>query len=169
MASAFRKPVLSLCAALVSLSPLAFSQSRIGTMDAQKSVMDTAEFKTASVDMLTRYKARQAQLEQMRKDVKNLTAGGVATLGDDAAKRSQIDLKQHQIEQAERKLRTDRERERNEILQRGRARMIEVVRRIMDEKGLDGVIDITSAVLFKPGLDITEEATAAYDKAHPVK
>jgi outer membrane protein len=38
-----------------------------------------------------------------------------------------------------------------------------------DERGLDLVVDTTNAVFYKPALEITEEAVAAYDKTFPVK
>jgi outer membrane protein len=47
--------------------------------------------------------------------------------------------------------------------------MQEVVRKLADEKGLDIVVDVTSTVFFKPALDLTAEAIAAYDKAYPAK
>jgi outer membrane protein len=34
---------------------------------------------------------------------------------------------------------------------------------------LDVIIDVSNTVYFKPALDITKDATAAYDKAHPAK
>jgi outer membrane protein len=45
--------------------------------------------------------------------------------------------------------------------------MTEVVKKIAEERGIDVVIDITNTIYFKPALDITAEATAAYDKAYP--
>jgi outer membrane protein len=61
------------------------------------------------------------------------------------------------------------DRERNDILQKAGQRMSEVVRKIADERGLDIVIDVTNTVFFKPALDVTKDATAAYDKAYPAK
>jgi len=169
MAYTFRNPELALCATLLCLPSVAFSQSKVAIMNPQKSVMETAEFRAVSVDMVTRYKARQDRLEQMRKELSKLETQRITTAADQVAMLSQVDSKRRQVEQFEKDLKTDLEHERNEVLQRLRVRMIEVVRRIMDEKGLEGVIESTSAVLFKPGLDITGEATAAYDKMYPVK
>ena len=38
-----------------------------------------------------------------------------------------------------------------------------------EEKGFDVVVDVQSTVFFKPALDLTTEAIAAYDKAYPAK
>ena len=56
-----------------------------------------------------------------------------------------------------------------DIIQRAGTRMQEVVKKMMDDKGLDLIIDIANAVSFKPALDMTTDAVAAYDKAYPVK
>ena len=66
-------------------------------------------------------------------------------------------------------LQADVDRERNEILQRAGLRMTELVKKLADEKGLDIVIDSTNTVSFKPAFEVTADATAAYDKAYPLK
>ena len=63
----------------------------------------------------------------------------------------------------------DLERERNEILTKTSQKLKQVIDKLAEEKGLDIVVDAASTVFFKPALDITKEATAAYDKANPVK
>ena len=45
--------------------------------------------------------------------------------------------------------------------------MTEVIKKLADEKGLDVVVDSANIVFFRPALEITEEAIAAYDKAYP--
>jgi len=47
--------------------------------------------------------------------------------------------------------------------------MQEVVKKLAEEKGYDVVLDTSNAVHFKATLEITAEATAAYDKANPAK
>jgi len=47
--------------------------------------------------------------------------------------------------------------------------MREVVTKLAEAKGLDVVIDSANTFYYKPALDITAEATAAYDKAYPGK
>ena len=61
------------------------------------------------------------------------------------------------------------ERDRQEILLKASQRMQEVVKKLADEKGYDVVIDTSNTVHFKAALEITADATAAYDKAHPAK
>jgi outer membrane protein len=47
--------------------------------------------------------------------------------------------------------------------------MLEVIRKIAEAKSIDLVVDVATTVYFKPALDITAEATEAYNKAYPVK
>ena len=47
--------------------------------------------------------------------------------------------------------------------------MRDLVTKLAESKGLDVVVDAGNTVFFKPALDITNEAMAAYDKAYPVK
>jgi len=47
--------------------------------------------------------------------------------------------------------------------------MTDVVKKLAEAKGLDLVVDSTSALYFKDALDLTNDAIAAYDKAYPAK
>ena len=44
-----------------------------------------------------------------------------------------------------------------------------VVKKLAEAKGLDVVVDVSNTVYFKPDLEITTEAIAAYDKENPAK
>ena len=49
--------------------------------------------------------------------------------------------------------------------------MAAIVKKMAEDKGLDLVVDVSNpiAIYYKPAMDLTAEATAAYDKAYPVK
>ena len=44
-----------------------------------------------------------------------------------------------------------------------------VVKKLAEEKGLDLVVDTSTALYYKEAMDITKDAIAAYDKAYPPK
>ena len=46
--------------------------------------------------------------------------------------------------------------------------MQEVVTKLAEEKGLDLVVDTSNSVYFKPAMEITSDAIAAYDKKYPL-
>jgi outer membrane protein len=92
-----------------------------------------------------------------------LSAAGEADLQARGAR------KEREVKRLEEDLRTDVERDRNEVLQRAQTRMIEIVKKVSDEKGLDLVVEASAVITFKPALDVTNDVVAAYDKAYPAK
>ena len=40
---------------------------------------------------------------------------------------------------------------------------------LAEERDVDVVIEVSNTLYFKPALDLTEAASAAYDKAHPLQ
>ena len=77
--------------------------------------------------------------------------------------------KQRELTRLSEDVQADVDRERNEVLQRAAARMQEVVKKLAEASGLDVVVDVSNTVFFKPALEITKDATTAYDKAYPAK
>ena len=82
---------------------------------------------------------------------------------------AQAQRKQREAERLKEDLENDSQQERDDTIQRLGSRMTEVVKKLMDEKGLDAIFDTAGLVSFKGTLEITADATAAYDKAYPVK
>ena len=97
------------------------------------------------------------------------------SLGDKLTPQAQNDLtiqaqrKQRELQRMGEDLQADVDRERNEILTKTSQKLKLVLDKLAEEKGLDMIVDAADTVFFKPALDITKEATAAYDKANPVK
>ena len=160
---------LTVCAALT-----ASAQIKVGSVNLQKALQETAEIKAAEADLKARYGPKTAQLAAMEKEVAQLTQEAESNQGkytesalaDLGAK---IQLKQRQLQRASEGLQAAVDRERQDILQRVGQRLQEVVKRVAEEKGLDVVIDAGSLLFAKPALDISAEVTAAYDKAYPAK
>jgi outer membrane protein len=46
--------------------------------------------------------------------------------------------------------------------------MLKALQTVAEQKGLDMIAEASSTYYFKPAMDITADATAAYDKAFPV-
>src|SRR5580704_14386515 len=166
-------PALAVCAAGLFSSSLAPAQTKIGVVNFQKAILDTAEIKKASTDLQNKYKPRQDALEKVQRELSDIqtqlqaSQGKLSAAGEaDLTARGQ--RKQREAERLSQDLQDDVNNERNTILQRAGGRMTEIVKKIADEKGLDVVV-VTNTVSFKPALEITVEATAAYDKAFPLK
>jgi len=163
---------LLVCATGLLSPSTASAQFKVGVINLQRAVLGTEEIKKASNDMQAKFKPRQDALDKLQKELADIQA---KLQNPQLPPVQQTDLtaegqrKQREAQRITEDLQADVERDRNDILQRAAQRMGEVVKKMADEKGLDLVVDTTNAVFFKPALEITEEAIAAYDKTFPGK
>ncbi|HUO28017.1 MAG TPA: OmpH family outer membrane protein [Bryobacteraceae bacterium] len=174
MSARFGVRVAAVCLALASFGKIGLSQTKVGVVSLQRAVLDTAEIKQKSAEMEAKYKPRQQQMEALQRDIDSIkqqlqTNAGKLTESALADLNSQGQYKQRQLQRMNDDLQSDVTAERNDILGSCSRKMQEVVRKLADAKGLDVVVDVQSTVFFKPALDLTAEAVAAYDKAYPAK
>ena len=145
---------------------------KVGIVNSQKAMLDTAEIKKAQADLEAKFKPRQDQMAQLQKDLatlqSQLQSGKLNQLGEQEMT-AQGQKKQRELTRLQQDLQEDVDRDRNDILQRAGTHMQEVVKKLADEKGLDIVVDSGNTVFFKATFEITTEATAAYNKAYPPK
>lgn len=162
------------CIALFAAAQAASAQVKVAVVNMQRAVLESAEIKKASDDMGARYKPRQADIEKLQRELQTIeqqlqTNGAKMTPQAQAEMTAEGQRKQRDLRRLTEDLQQDVERDRNEILGRSSQKMQAVVRKLAEEKGLDMVVDVSNTVFFKPALEITNEALAAYDKANPPK
>lgn len=169
----FRLPLLAAVTCAFAVLPAA-AQSKIAIINMQQALLATAEMKKAQAELEAKFKPRQEEMDKLRQDLEGIQKQ-LQTMGDKLTQQAQQDLniqgqrKQRELQRIGEDLQSEVDFERNNILGKGGRQMAEVVRKIAEEKGLDVVIDVSNAVYFKPALEITKDATDAYDKAYPVK
>ncbi len=151
-----------------------FGQAKIAILNTQKALLETSEIKKAQADLEAKYKPRTDDLRRLDTelaDIQNRLSAGTGKLTPqvEADLTGQGQRKQRELQRKQEDLQAEVERDRQEILMKASQRMQEVVKKISEEKGYDVVIDSSNTVHFKVTLEITTEATAAYDKAYPVK
>ena len=151
-----------------------FGQAKIAILNTQKALLETSEIKKAQADLEAKYKPRTDDLRRLDTelaDIQNRLSAGAGKLTPqvEADLTGQGQRKQRELQRKQEDLQAEVERDRQEILMKASQRMQEVVKKISEEKGYDVVIDSSNTVHFKVTLEITTEATAAYDKAYPVK
>ncbi len=149
-----------------------FTPAKVAVLNSQKAVADTAELKKVQASLESKYRPTQTQIEGLNRDLQNIqTQLGTPNMPADKESqlRAQGTLKQRQVQRLNEDLQADLNNERQDILGRAGRQMTEVVRKIAEEHGVDVVIDVSQTLYFKPAMDITAEATAAYDKAYPAK
>jgi outer membrane protein len=161
--------------ALLSLGKFASAQTpKFAVINLQRAVLESAEIKKANTEMQARFKPRADQLEQLQRELAGIsqqlqTNAGKLTPQAEADLQTTGQRKQRDAQRLQEDLQADVDRERNEILSASSKKMQEVVRKMAEERSYDLVVDVTQAIYFKPALDITNDAIAAYDKTYPAK
>jgi len=174
MSGYFCARLLALPAALAMMAGGGLAQTKVGVINLQRAVLESAEIKKASDALEAKYKPRQAEVEKLQRDIQDIQGqlqkmAGKLTPQAEQELQVQGQRKQRELQRKGEDLQGDVDRERNEILSKSTQRMQEVVKKLAEDKGLDVVVDISNTIYYKPALEVTTEAIAAYDKAHPAK
>jgi len=167
-----RRALIAASFALFSMP--AAAQMKVGVVNLQKALQDTAEIKKAEADLKARFGPRQDEIAAMEKEIAKLTQeaeANQAKYNEQAMNEllARIQNRQRQYQRNSQQLQDEVNRERQDILARVGKRFQDVVAKVAEEKGLDYVIDVNNLLYNKPALDISAEVTAAYDKTYPAK
>lgn len=161
--------VLTVLAGFGAPAPLA-AQVKIGVVDFQQALMDTAEVKKEAARVESKFQPRQTEIAGLTKELQEIQQKLQAASGEQAATlQADGTRKQRNLQRLSEDLQADFEYERNTILQAASQKMRDALKTVAEAKGLDLITEASSAYYFKPALDVTPDATAAYDKAHPVQ
>ena len=162
----------ALAASVVSAPAQAIAPAKVAIINAQKSVADTADIKKAQAALESKYRPRTQAIDSLQKELTSIQQQlGAANVDPNRAAQLRADgtLKQKELQRLSEDLQADVNNERQDILGRAGRQMTDIVKKIAEDRGIDVVIDISNTLYFKPSLDLTAEATAAYDKAYPAK
>jgi outer membrane protein len=171
MQKKFKSAALAVLATALFATAVEAQGLKVAIVNAQKAVADTQEIKKAQADLATKYRPRQQDIEKLQSELQqiesqlrapNITPDKQAQLSADG------ESKQKTLQRLSEDLQGDFNQDRSEVLGRAGQRMQEVIKRLAEQKGLDVVVDVTNTLYFKPALEMTAEASAAYDKAYPV-
>ena len=163
---------LMVCLAVAVFGQVAGAQTKVGVINLQKAVLESAEIKAASAAMEAKYKPRVSQIEALNKEIASISENlqknaGKLTPQAEAQMNADGTRKQREAQRLQEDLQADVDRERTDVLTKATGKMQDVVKKLAEAKGLDLVIDVPYAVYFKAALDVTTDAIAAYDKAYP--
>jgi len=165
---------LMVCSALFAIAQLAPAQTKVGVVNLQRAVFESAEIKKADAQMQATFKPRQDKIDQLNKEIAALaqqlqTSNGKLAPAAEQDLQSQGQRKQRELQRLNDDLQADSTAYRNEVLSKSSAKMTEIIKKLAEEKGLDLIVDTSTTLYFKPALDLTADAIAAYDKAYPAK
>ena len=135
-------------------------------------MLDSDELKKAGAELEKKYKPRQDELLKLQNDLQSIQqqiSSGKLNQQAVADLQTQGQRKQREAQRLSDDLQQDFERDRQDILGKAAQKMQEIVKKLAEEKGLDIIVDVSQALYFKPALDLTAEALAAYNKAYPAK
>jgi outer membrane protein len=166
--------VILMAASAVVFAGVAAAQSKIAVVNLQQAVLQTAEIKKASAELEAKYKPKQAEMEKLQTEItgiqQKLQAGaGKLTPQAEQDLNIQGQRKQRDLQRMQQDVQDELTAERNEILQKSGQQMAGIVKKLAEERAVDVVVDFSSTLYFKPTLDLTADAVAAYDKAFPPK
>ncbi len=165
--------LLAACLALFAFAQFAPAQTKVAVINLQRAVFESAEIKKANDAMQAEFKPRQDAVDRLNKEIaalaQQLQSGqSKLTPQQEADLTAQGQRKQRELQRAQDDLQADATAYRNDVLSKSSQKMTDVVKKIAEEKGFDLVVDTSTALYFKPAMDITNDAIAAYDKAYPV-
>jgi outer membrane protein len=161
-----------LCLAVASFASLASAQLKVAVINTQKAMSESDELKKASAAVEAKYKPRQDELQKLQADLQSIEQQlNSGKLNQQAAAdlQAQGTRKQRDAQRLSDDLQADFDRDRQDILGKASVKMQAVIQKLSEEKGLDIVVDASQTLYFKPAMDITNDAIAAYNKANPAK
>lgn len=160
------------CLAIALFSSVASAQLKIAVINVQAALANTDELKKASAEMTKKYQPRQDEMDKIQKDLEAIDAqlnSGKLNAQAAADLQAQGTRKQRDAQRLQDDMNADVEKDRQDILAKMSAKMQDVINKLAEEKGLDMIVEASQTLFAKPALDLTTDATAAYNKANPAK
>lgn len=158
--------------AITAASAQTILPAKVAIVNAQKAVADTQEIKKTQAAMEAKFRPRQQEIAALQTDLQNLqqqmNAPNVTPQRQEQIQSEGQD-KQKELKRKTEDLQADVDQERQDVLSRAGRQMQEILKTLAQQRGIDVIIDVSNTLYYKPALDITAAATAAYDKAYPAK
>src|SRR5947209_4840684 len=138
------RPVM-VCSALLAFAQLAPAQLKVGVINLQRAVFDSAEIKKADAQMQATFKPRQDKIDQLQREIAALaqqlqSSNGKLSAQAEADLQTQGQRKQRDLQRLTDDLNADAQAYRNDVLSKSSQKMTDVVKKLAEEKGLDLVV-----------------------------
>ncbi len=154
-------------AVLIAPAHLA-AQTKIGVVDFQKALLDTADMQAEAAKLEAEFKPRQDKLEAISVELQQIQVKLQSASPQEGARlQAEGAAKQREAQRMTEDLQSEVDYRREGVLQKGAQRMREVLEKLRQEQAYDLIVDASAAYAFNPALEITAEATAAYNASHP--
>jgi len=152
--------------------------SKVGVLNIQIAITSTAEGKQASAELQSQFAPRQAEVENLNKqidDLRNRLRAGASTLSDEEKARlaREGDQLTRTLQRKQQDYQDDSNEAQREVIDRIGRKMLAVIDRFAKENSYAVIIDTSAQntpVLYAANqIDITQEVIRLYDQANPVK
>jgi outer membrane protein len=139
--------------------------TRVAVVNFQNALLATDDMQARSKELESKYAPTRDELEKRAQELQDLQGELQSAAGAEArAVQSEIQRKQREAQRMQEDFQTEVEFDRADVLGAGARTMREVVTELARAKGLDLVVDVTNTLFVKPALDLSAEATAAYNQ-----
>jgi outer membrane protein len=163
----FRTAALAAVCVLVSAAP-GWAQAKIGVVDFQQALLATADMQKKAGELEQKFKPDQERLEALSQELQGIQSQLQSASPEDAVRLQQEGAeKQREAQRLTEDLQADIDFDRQQILEEGAGKMRAVLDELRASKGLDLILDVSSTISFSSTLDLTADATSAYDAKHP--
>jgi outer membrane protein len=149
--------------------------TKIGVINFQGAIGNTAEGKKAVQELQKKYEARTRELQQQQQEIQNLQdqlQKQGQTLSDDEQRRlaRELEDKQKRFKRGQEDYQADIQAEQQEIVQRLGQKMFRLVNEYGQQNGFGLIMEGYPQVpVYFATIDITEEMIKRYDAAYPVE
>ena len=163
----FRTTALAAVIFLAAATP-GLAQVKIAVVDFQQALLATAEMQKRAGELEQKFKPDQDRLEALSSELQDIQVKLQSATPEDGARlQAEGAEKQRQAQRLTEDLQADIDFDRQQILEAGAQRMRAVIEELRASKTLDMIVDVSSTISYSSALDITTDATAAYDAKHP--
>ena len=159
-------PVLIFAAALSQFAARAQEPppTRVAVVNFREALLATDEMQARLKELTTKYTPRQEEIARLAEELQELQQKLQSAQGAEAlTMQSEFRRKHRNGQRLEEDYRADVEFDQSEVLDSGARTMREVVAELAATKGLDIRVDVTNTLCVKPALNLSAEATAAYN------
>jgi outer membrane protein len=148
---------------------------KIAIVDIRAALLSTAEGKQVAGEIQSQFSAKQAELENMRKnleDLQNRVTNGARTLSDEERARleRQGQRMQQQLQRKQEEYQADFNEAQQDAIEKLGRKMSDVISRYARDNGYLMIMDAQVCNIYCSNqLDVTQDIIRLYDQANPVK
>jgi len=167
-----------MCPAIIwgqSPEPPATTGIKIGVINMQGAIGNTAEGKKALADLQKKYEPRQRELQQLQQDIASkqdqLQKQGTTLSDDEQSRKSrEIQSDQTRLKRLQEDLQADAQADQQEVVNRIGQKMVRLMNEYAQQNGYSIIMDggpQTGLYYVAPQIDLTEIMIKRYDTANP--